>query len=97
MTDIKSYPRTDIIPAAEVWVEVLSTRDSLGRVQFAASRADGNQWRGGTGISSQVSFRTLASFTAECEAEGYRVRVLTATEAVVLANKIHEAAQGRAS
>lgn len=83
MTD--SYPRTDLIPDQEYWVQILSERpDDLGREMFMTYWADGNQWRGGHGISAQVFFTRLDTYRARREKLGWTVRVITTEQAIAV-------------
>jgi len=61
-----------VIPEGQVWVEVVSTRDSLGRVAFRAYHADGT--------SSDYDMR-LSEFERAMHPSGTEVKVLTRQQA----------------
>jgi hypothetical protein len=68
----------------EITVQVLSVRDDLGRVRFAAHWLDDDRWRGGNGVSAGVFHTHLGTWQRRHEEAGHTVRILTVQEGALL-------------
>lgn len=68
-------PGPPVIPDGTVYIQLhTDRRDDLGRLQFTTYWAEANQWRGGRGISGQVSFADERSHVQQFRDRGFVVR-----------------------